>query len=483
MRHRGHLMMGIGALVGSAASPPVAAAPPPAPAGVEGPAVERRLHLADAEASSYLVNDWNKFQENYLPLYTGDGDPRTAWTHGTKTDGVGEWLRFKVTPLKGATRVRMRVRNGYQKTPKLFAANGRARAVTVVLLPSGKTTDVELADKEGWQEVVASQPDGPLDGVELRFRSVYPGKKYTDLCISDVELLVTATTPDNPAFEKARLTQLLGWKADRVAAAKLFKSNAGKTMPVAPQYAAIGDFVLDERMKKFREESCGRASDPLCMMRNEVRRAQFLADGDQKAASPALVRAGAIVDAGPARMAPVQVVAEDKRRIPVVDGLCVRKLSYCEEEPCYKALPMPLTGQMAFMNATQLSTLDLKDGPSLADVASGKPKECGRREPKTWAWALRGAPAAAGSAGPLEALLLASCGTIDTREGHAVASAVQLLVYGGDGKLELVGDNSSVATLRWRSDSAGGGGVLASGWVAQSWGGLQVAESVSVASR
>ena len=63
---------------------------------------ERRLHVAAAEASSYLVNDWNKFQENYLPLYVGDDDPRTAWN--LKTEGIGEWIRLKVTPMVGATR-------------------------------------------------------------------------------------------------------------------------------------------------------------------------------------------------------------------------------------------------------------------------------------------------------------------------------------------------------------------------------------------
>ena len=47
-------------------------------AGHAGPARERRLHLVSAEASSYLVNDWNRFQENYLPLYIDDDDPHTT---------------------------------------------------------------------------------------------------------------------------------------------------------------------------------------------------------------------------------------------------------------------------------------------------------------------------------------------------------------------------------------------------------------------
>ena len=96
---------------------------PPAPK--QQPAKERRLHVAAAEASSYLVNDWNKFQENYLPLYVGDDDPHTAWS--LKTEGIGEWLRVHVTPMEGATKLRMKVRNGYQKTPRLLEANSRAQ--------------------------------------------------------------------------------------------------------------------------------------------------------------------------------------------------------------------------------------------------------------------------------------------------------------------------------------------------------------------
>ena len=169
-------------------------------AGHAGPARERRLHLVSAEASSYLVNDWNRFQENYLPLYVGDDDPHTAWN--LKTEGIGEWIRMHVTPMQEATHVRMKIRNGFQKSQKLFAANSRAQTLTVVLLPSKKTVDVTLTDTFGWQEIAVDQPAGPLDAVELRVKAVYPGKKYDDLCLSDVQLYVTATSSDNPAYEK-----------------------------------------------------------------------------------------------------------------------------------------------------------------------------------------------------------------------------------------------------------------------------------------
>ena len=198
------------------------------------PPKERRLHVASAEASSYLINDWNKFQENYLPLYVGDDDPRTAWS--LKTEGIGEWLRVHVTPMEGATKLRMKIRNGYQKTPRLWEANSRAKELTVTLLPSKKTVDVTLEDKSDWQEIAVEQPAGALEAVELKVKSVYAGKKYDDLCISDVQLFVTATSTDNPAFEKQRLEKIATWKKERVAAAKMFKTKLGQSLPIAPQY-------------------------------------------------------------------------------------------------------------------------------------------------------------------------------------------------------------------------------------------------------
>ena len=212
------LLLGVVAVVAQSSSS--RAAPPAAAAK----ASERRLHVASAEASSYLVNDWNKFQENYLPLYVGDDDPRTAWT--LKTEGIGEWLRVHVTPMVGATKVRLQVRNGYQKTDKLWAANSRAHGLTVVLLPSKKTVDVDLTDSQGWQEIAVEQPAGPFEAVELRVRSVYAGKKYDDLCLSDVQVFVTATSADNPAFEKQRLQKILDWKKGSASAAEAVPDGA-----------------------------------------------------------------------------------------------------------------------------------------------------------------------------------------------------------------------------------------------------------------
>ena len=101
-----------------------------------GEPVERRLYSDAIDASSFLWGDWNRFVENYHPNYVGDDDPKTAWVEGVPGSGAGQWVRLQVTPLDGTTRVRLKIRNGYQKSKELFAANARAKDVVVRLLPS-----------------------------------------------------------------------------------------------------------------------------------------------------------------------------------------------------------------------------------------------------------------------------------------------------------------------------------------------------------
>src|SRR5262245_42939928 len=97
---------------------------------------ERRLHTDNVDASTFLWNDWNKFVENYHPNYIADDDAKTAWVEGAKNSGDGEWVRVNVTPLDNTTKVRLRIRNGYQKSKDLYKANARAKGITVRLLPS-----------------------------------------------------------------------------------------------------------------------------------------------------------------------------------------------------------------------------------------------------------------------------------------------------------------------------------------------------------
>ena len=414
-----------------------AATPPSSPR-------ERRLHVAAVEASSYLVNDWNKFQENYLPLYVGDDDPRTAWN--LKTEGIGEWIRLKVTPMVGATQVRLKIRNGYQKSEKLFAANSRARAITLVLLPGGKTVDVELADKNGWQETVVEQPAGPLEAIELRVKSVYPGKKYDDLCLSDVQVYVTATSSDNPAFEKQHFDKIVAWKRERADAAKLFQTTLGKTLPVAPQYVVERSADTDTKWVS----PCPDGGE-LCFMTHTLARAASAVSARHKAA---MGTAAGLTKAKFVGMTAARPATRDKRPIPHADGLCTPTLGGCFEDPCESALPLPMTGQLGYLAADGLTLVEQAGLPAFADVMAMKPPQCRRAEATTFAWAKRD-PAPAGGVGRVRALLLARCGMVEGREGAYPAAEAQLLVYGDDGHLEVIADAMRAATLDWRTEAEG----------------------------
>ncbi len=422
-----------------------------ASAGATAPAVapprERRLHVASAEASSFLVNDWNKFQENYLPLYVGDDDPKTAWT--LKTEGIGEWLRVHVTPMAGATKVRLKVRNGYQKSDKLWAANSRAHGLTVVLLPSKKTVDVELTDKSGWQELALEQPPGALEAIELRVRSVYAGKKYDDLCLSDVQVFVTATTPDNPAFEKARLQKIVEWKKGRLDAATLFQTQVGHSMPVAPQYIAAERPQTDEVGGGAGGVDL-HCKDSLCYIDQEIAQALVETKGP---ASMGLKTAHALAAGQYSGMTPVRISTHDKRPLPQIDGTCLPTLDTCNEDPCLDRFPLP--AQLGYLDTKTLVTTEQKGLPSAADVIALKPPQCRRAERTTFAYVSRDAAAADGTPGAVRAALLVTCGLVEGREGMYPVAMPQLLVYGADGLLEVVASVSSAAVLEWRSGDAG----------------------------
>jgi hypothetical protein len=448
-RSAGFLLVGLIISGGAAAAPP-----PPSPAAPSKPRPprERRLHVASAEASSYLINDWNKFQENYLPLYVGDDDPRTAWS--LKTEGIGEWLRVHVTPMEGATKLRMKVRNGYQKTPRLWEANSRAKELTVMLLPSKKTVDVTLEDKSDWQEIAVEQPAGAFDAVELKVKSVYAGKKYDDLCISDVQLFVTATSSDNPAFEKQRVEKITTWKKERVAAAKMFKTKLGQSLPIAPQYLT----QTAEKAAGARSDdrdACMRVPDQdksTCYMASTLRLA---AHAKGKHAAP-LRQALDLVNTNFAGMSAVRVAVRDKRAIPTVDGLCNPGIGGCFEDPCEQALPLPITGQLAYLQTDALALVEQTGLPSFADAHAMKPPQCRQAEKATFAWALRDNGGRANAeAGRLRALLLVVCGLVEGREGSYPSSGEQLLVYGDDGRLEVVADSSHAATLEWETGADG----------------------------
>jgi len=197
----------------------------------------KRLYSSKATASSYLQNNWNKYNENYHPNYALDDNKRTAWVEGVDGNGEGEALTIRVSPLESAKKVKLRLRNGYQKSKKLFKANSTPRQVVVSFLSSNdkvvESFTIELANKWGWQEHPFEIKSGKgFAAVRLQVKSVYPGKVYKDTCLSDVQISVVSDVPYNKKIEQAKRDALRTWAKDRIAEAAYF-AKLPKSYPFA----------------------------------------------------------------------------------------------------------------------------------------------------------------------------------------------------------------------------------------------------------
>ena len=392
---------------------------------------ERRLHTDNVDASSFLWNDWNKFVENYHPNYLADDDPATAWVEGAKSTGAGEWVRISVTPLDNTTKVRLRIRNGYQKSKELWKANARVKDVTVRLLPGKTEKKLKLEDKDGWQELTLEQPKGELKAIELAVGSVYDGTKYTDLCISDVQVLATSETADNPAFEKSKREKLMQWRSARLAAAKLF---TGKTdVPLYPAYEVASAPAGFEMSGIDLQSMVNHASQ------DKVFSKEF---------KDALAIAAAVAknqDAIPR----VKIAPRTTTKLISVDGVQITEVHDIEtgegpyhEEDAYR---LPMLGTVAALFADQLRVLEFKDKTTVTSFEAAKGM-C-----KDTLWAQR----KDSKEGPsqLQAVLLGRCAKVEGREGSWEARVVEMMVYDASGKLVLVVGDGHIEGYRWTTDN------------------------------
>lgn len=421
-----------------------------APAVALATPVERRLHIDEASGSSFLWNDWNRFQENYHPSYVGDDDPKTAWTEGVDGQGEGQWIRLPVTEMDGATKVRVKIRAGYVKSHSLYLANSRVKEMTIKLLPTDVKKKVALQDVEDWQEVTVEQPAGKLEAVELTVDAVYPGTKYTDLCISDVQLYVTAETPENPAYEKSKLARLKGWKNERAEAARLFKASAGKDLPLLGSYRLTSTDAKDDPPSLW--EKC--EGDNVCWTREMLKMAA--ASGLKEKHAGAVAIAAEVLDGK--GITPGRVAPSDRRALPIVDGIEVPALwSHLEHDFNNQGLAMPLLASVASLRSDQLGALEARDLPALQTVLDAKAPGCKSSKPKSFIW-MRRDKVAGGGPEAVRALLIAQCGRIEVREGYDDVGALQIAVYDAEGRLELTAGPGYVNAFRWNETNVLSGG-------------------------
>jgi hypothetical protein len=122
----------------------------------------------------------------YGPANLLDEDPGTIWAEGVKGNGVGEWVELSFPP--GTPVDAFLVTPGNPRSPVLYQANARPRKARLELkLDEGRQLDYELEFPRdfpaGGSIYVAYHRQWPVQSARLTVLSVWPGKKYRDLCI------------------------------------------------------------------------------------------------------------------------------------------------------------------------------------------------------------------------------------------------------------------------------------------------------------
>jgi hypothetical protein len=133
-------------------------------------------------ASSTLEDNETK----YGVVNISDDNARTVWAEGNFGDGSGARLEFTPNESDIGTIYGFRMLNGHCRTRKLWEAHARVRRMRV---HSGSAEHiVELIDTPDWQ-YVSLGGFAVRGSIEFEILEVYPGSKYEDLTISELNII------------------------------------------------------------------------------------------------------------------------------------------------------------------------------------------------------------------------------------------------------------------------------------------------------
>ena len=410
-----------------------------APSGAK--LIERRLHPDKVVASSSLSSNGNKRAESHHPDHVADDNPATAWIEGDTSHPGGKRLWLHLTSYDKTTRVRLRVRNGYQRSKDLWKAYARAKEAYVRLAPAMIQKEFTLTDTDGWQEIVIDQPRGLTFELELVIDSVYGGTKHAELAISDIQVFVTSEAREDPAHEKANFVNLTKRRDARIAAAKEFAAKQAE-LPIYPAYEV-------QEVRKPTQE-WPSSVDPLDEAGKDP--------GFAKEWQVALAAARALKQ-GLGSMTRAQLTPTSQTRLVEVPGLQIAGLvDPTSGDPAYArndAIRLPMLGVVSAMFADQLRAADVQTGQTIAQYKH-EPKGCGSADV---AWVARTKP----KEGPsrVAAIAIGRCQRVNGRGGPHLGITVELMIYDPSGKLVLVSGDGYLEGYRWTME--GGKPMLAGG--------------------
>ncbi len=144
----------------------------------------------DVTASSSLKNSG---PNTYNPVNAHDFKLETAWVEGKPDQGIGESLTFTIklkAPIYNHLTINgFRIANGYVKDKKLWRANSRVKVMTM-LVNNTPYAEINLNDFYGFQKINFPEIKVPVNKkllITFVIKDVYPGDKYSDTSISQIE--------------------------------------------------------------------------------------------------------------------------------------------------------------------------------------------------------------------------------------------------------------------------------------------------------
>jgi hypothetical protein len=154
---------------------------------LSGPAQEARnlTPFATTSASSHLPTDHGGQYQSWMAT---DGARETAWVEGVAGPGVGEWIELSFPGTIEVHTIAIDV--GYDRDADIFAKNNRIKQVTLVF-SNGEQVELDFADQRGMQTIPLVRAPGPnitATSVRVVIDEVYPGSKYDDTCLAEIEI-------------------------------------------------------------------------------------------------------------------------------------------------------------------------------------------------------------------------------------------------------------------------------------------------------
>ena len=141
------------------------------------------ITVVDEDCSSILHDS---FKKDYGPYKVLDGDKSTTWSEGVDGYGYGEYITLYFDGVYNIKQ--LKIVNGLVNNYNAYYKNNRAKTLNLYF-SDGSEQKIYLDDDTTSYQTVDIYGGVKSSYVQISIDSVYPGTKYNDTCISEVQVL------------------------------------------------------------------------------------------------------------------------------------------------------------------------------------------------------------------------------------------------------------------------------------------------------